>query len=89
MRPWLILTALALARIAFGYQFQTVATLGPDLVALFHLSYTALGTLIGAYMLLGMFVALPLGFLGRRFGDRPVLASGLALMVVEIGRAHV
>ena len=82
MRPWLILTALALARIAFGYQFQTVATLGPDLVALFHLSYTALGTLIGAYMLLGMFVALPLGFLGRRFGDRPVLASGLALMVV-------
>lgn len=82
MRPWLILASLALARIAFGYQFQTVATMGPDLVALFHLTYTVLGSLIGAFMLMGMFVALPVGMLGRRFGDRPVLASGLALMVV-------
>ena len=35
MWPWLILAALALARIGFGYQFQTVATFGPDLVTLF------------------------------------------------------
>jgi MFS family permease len=82
VRPWLILGAVALARIGFGYQFQSVATLGPDLVPLFHLSYTALGSLIGSFMLLGMFAALPLGLLGRRFGDRPILASGLALMVV-------
>jgi predicted MFS family arabinose efflux permease len=82
VRPWLILAALALARIGFGYQFQTVATMAPDLVPLFHLSYAALGTLIGAFMLSGMFVALPLGLLGRRYGDRPVLASGLALMIV-------
>ena len=81
MRPWLILAALALARIGFGYQFQSVATMGPDLVPLFHLSYAALGSLIGAFMLLGMFAALPLGFLGGRYGDRPVLASGLALMI--------
>jgi predicted MFS family arabinose efflux permease len=81
VRPWLILAALALARIGFGYQFQSVATMGPDLVALFDLTYTVLGSLIGAFMLLGSFVALPIGFLGRRFGDRPVLASGLALMV--------
>ena len=82
MRPWLILSALAFARIGFGYQFQSVATMGPDLVPLFQLSYTALGTLIGAYMLPGAFVALPLGLLGGRFGDRPVLASGLGLMVL-------
>lgn len=82
MRPWLVLAALAIARVAFGYQFQAVATLGPNLVALFHLSYTAFGSLIGAYMLMGMFVALPLGVLGRKFGDRPVLACGLALMIV-------
>jgi len=82
VRPWLLLVSLAIARAAFGYQFQSVATLGPSLVALFHLSYTEFGSLIGAYMLMGMFVALPLGFLGRRFGDRPVLASGLALMIV-------
>ena len=70
LRPWAILGALALGRIAFGYQFQTVATLGSDLVPLFHLSYAEFGALIGAYMLLGAFVALPLGVLGRWFGDR-------------------
>jgi hypothetical protein len=36
-RPWLILTAVALARIGFGYQYQTVATLGPDLMRVFRL----------------------------------------------------
>ncbi len=80
-RAWAILVALTLGRIAFGYQFQTVATLGPDLVPLFHLTYAAFGALIGAYMLLGAFVALPLGMLGRWFGDRLVLGVGLALMV--------
>jgi MFS family permease len=80
LRPWIILAALALARIAFGFQFQTVATLAPDLVQRFGLSYAQLGSLIGSYMLLGVFVALPLGLLGRRFGDRVVLGTGLALM---------
>lgn len=73
---------MALARIAFGYQFQSVATMGPDLMPLFHLTYTGLGSLIGAFMLLGMFVALPMGMLGRRFGDRPVLSLGLLLMII-------
>ena len=81
-RPWLILAALALARIGFGYQFQTIATLGPDLVRRFHFDYATLGTLIGAFMLLGSFAALPLGLLGRRFGDRLVLGAGLGLMVL-------
>jgi MFS family permease len=80
LRPWIILAALTLARIAFGYQFQTVATLATNLVQRFGLSYAQLGSLIGAYMLLGVFVALPLGLLGRRFGDRVVLGTGLALM---------
>ena len=77
----MILAALALARIGFGYQFQSVATMGPDLIPLFHLSYAAFGQLIGAFMLLGVFVALPLGALGRAIGDRWVLSGGLALMV--------
>jgi MFS family permease len=81
LRPWVILAALTLGRVAFGYQFQTVATLGPDLIALFHLSYAEFGALIGAIMLLGAFVALPLGVLGRWLGDRMVLGVGLALMV--------
>ena len=81
-RPWIVLAALALARIAFGYQFQSVASMGPDLIPLFHLSYAAFGRLIGAFMLAGVFVALPLGALGRRFGDRWVLGGGLLLMTV-------
>jgi MFS family permease len=80
LRPWFILASLALARIAFGYQFQTVASLGPTLVNGFGLTYAGLGSLVGAYMLLGTFVALPLGLLGRRFGDRWVLGAGLLLM---------
>jgi MFS family permease len=81
-RPWLILGAIALARIGFGYQYQTVASLGPYLMQAFQLDYATLGTLIGAFMLLGGFLALPLGLLGRRFGDRLVLGCGLATMVI-------
>src|SRR6201996_7786530 len=80
VRPWVILAAISLARIAFGYQFQTVATVATDLVSRFGLSYTQLGGLIGAYNLAGVFAALPLGLLARRFGDRWILGSGLALM---------
>ena len=42
---------------------------------LFQLDYATLGTLIGAFMLLGGFLALPLGLLARRFGDRLVLGA--------------
>jgi MFS family permease len=80
VRPWIILAAMAMARIAFGYQFQTVASLATDLVGRFGLNYARLGSLIGAYMLLGTFTALPLGLMARRFGDRWVLGAGLALM---------
>ena len=81
-RPWLILTAVALARIGFGNQYQTVATLGPDLMRVFRLDYATLGALIGAFMLLGGFLAMPLGLLARRYGDRLVLGTGLAVMVL-------
>jgi MFS family permease len=82
LRPWAILAALALGRAGFGFQFQTVAALGPRLVSLFHLTYAEFGALIGAYMLLGAVVALPLGMLGRWLGDRTVTGVGLALMVI-------
>ena len=81
LRPWFILLALGLARISFGYQFQTVATLAPELMPRFGLTYSELGAMIGAYMLMGAFVSLPFGMLARRFGDRVVLGGGLALMV--------
>ncbi|MGA1348894.1 MAG: hypothetical protein ACO31J_11035, partial [Burkholderiaceae bacterium] len=40
--------------------------------------YSELGAMIGAYMLMGTFAALPLGMLARRIGDRIVLGGGLA-----------
>jgi MFS family permease len=81
-RPWVILAAIALARAGFGYQYQTVASLAPDLMRQFRLDYATLGTLIGVFMLLGTFLALPLGLLARRIGDRLVLGAGIGLMVV-------
>jgi len=82
VRPWLILASIALARAGFGYQYQTVASLGPELIQLFRLDYADLGTLIGTFMLLGAFLALPLGLLARRIGDRLVLGVGIGPMVV-------
>lgn len=82
LRPCIILAALSIGRIAFGYQFQTIASLAPDLVPRFGLSYAQLGSLVGSYMLLGVFAALPLGLLDRRFGDRWVLGLGLGLMTL-------
>ena len=42
--------------------------------------------LIGTYMTLGAVAALPLGLLGRRFGEGRVLAIGLLLMTA--GSVH-
>lgn len=79
---WGLVAALALGRMAFGYQFQSAATLGPELAREFGLGYAALGTLIGLYLAPGVFVALPGGLLGRRFGERYVLGGGLLLMTL-------
>jgi MFS family permease len=81
LRPLAILAAILLARVGIGYQFQTVGSLGPTLIPLFGMDYIGFGKLIGAYMLMGTFVALPLGLAGGRFGDRLMVTAGLALMV--------
>ena len=79
---WRSLTALTLARVAMGFQFQSVAALaplfGPDLA----LDKTQLGWLIGLYLLPGAAVALPGGLLGKRFGDTRAVLAGLVLMTL-------
>lgn len=79
-RAWVILFVLTLARTAMGFQFQSVAAVGPLLTAEAAISFAALGTLMGFYLLPGAFVALPGGWLGRRFGDKRVVLAGLAMM---------
>ena len=79
---WAVLALVVIARTTVGFQFQSVAAVGPFLVADLGLSYADLGTLIGFYLLPGVVLALPGGLLGTRFGDRAVILLGLGLMTV-------
>ena len=79
---WVVLALVVVARTAMGFQFQSVAAVGPFLVADLGLSYAELGTLIGLYLLPGVVLALPGGLLGARFGDRAVVLAALGLMTL-------
>jgi len=77
---WVALAVVFLARVSMGFQFQSVASVGPFLAREFGLTHLQLGGLVGLYMLPGVAVAVPGGLLGRRFGDRRVVLAGLVLM---------
>ena len=83
-RLWAVLLGVAFGRIAFAYQVQTVAALTPYFVQQ-GIGYATLGSLIGAYLLPGVFTALPLGLLGRRYGEHRLLYVGLVLMTLGNG----
>ena len=78
---WTVLAVLFIARISMGFQFQSVTSVTPFLVDELGLSYVEIGTLIGVFMLPGVLIALPGGYLGKRLGDQRLCWSGLALMV--------
>lgn len=81
MQPrWRALLVLAAARTSMGFQFQSLGSVSPGLMADVGLGYGEIGTLIGLYFLPGIVIALPGGALGRRFGDTRVVAIGLGLM---------
>jgi len=46
---WRILALLFFARIALGFQFQTLASVGDGLVVAFGLDYAGIGLLIGLF----------------------------------------
>lgn len=79
---WIILSALFIVRTTLALQFQTIGSLGPELVQTFGIDYAFLGTLIGLYMLPGVFMALPGGLVGQRFGAQRTVMAGLAMMVL-------
>src|SRR5260370_39987814 len=79
---WVAISVVFLTRPAMGYQFQSIASVGPLLIPELGLSWAQLGSLIGLYMLPGVFFALPGGVIGQRFGERRVVAGSLGLMVV-------
>ena len=80
--PWLILFVLTLARTSMGFQFQSIAAAGPVPTIESIISHTELGTLIGLYLLPGALIAMFGGWLGSRFGDKPVLVTGMLMMVL-------
>ena len=63
------------------YAGMLLAQLGAEVIKL-GLSYVQIGTLIGLFMLPGVFIALPGGYLGKLFGDKRMAGTGLALMVL-------
>lgn len=71
---------LATARLALGFQFQTLASTSEYLIADFGLDYTRIGTLIGLFMLPGMLLAIPAGMAGRWVSDRVLTTLGLMLI---------
>lgn len=88
---WGEVGVLAVARMSMGAQLQVVGALGPLLIGTLAADWAALGSLIGAYSLAGIFVALPAGMLLARFGDRPVLLAGVGLpsvLAASSSRSH-
>ncbi|HEV8474845.1 MAG TPA: MFS transporter [Methylomirabilota bacterium] len=79
---WLALVLIFVTRLSMSVQFQSVAAVGPLLVADLGLSYAQFGTLIGLYLLPGVALALPGGLIGQRVGERRAIVASLAVMVV-------
>lgn len=77
---WRILALLFLARVGLGFQFQTVASVGDDLIVAFGLSYADIGFLIGLFMAPGLFLAIPAGYWGRYVSDRMMVVLGLCAL---------
>ena len=79
---WTLLTVLTVARVAYGVQFQSVGAVGPAMVQDLSLAYASLGTLVGAYSMLGVVLALPAGWLIAQLGDRRIVLAGLGFMIL-------
>lgn len=82
MMRWRILALLFLARVGLGLQFQTLASVGDNLVVAFRLDYTGIGLLIGLFMAPGLFLAIPAGYWARYISDRHMVAFGLGALAL-------
>ena len=82
---WAVLAILCLARMSMGLHLQVVAAVAPFLIADLGLSYAEIGVLIGIFMLPGVFLALPVGLISRRVGDKATLVASLGLLLVGTG----
>jgi len=79
---WSVLALLFAVRATMGFQYQSVASVAPLIARDMGVTLADIGLLVGLYLAPGTALAYPGGSVGRRFGDRPVVLVGLALMVV-------
>jgi predicted MFS family arabinose efflux permease len=79
---WFMLAVLFIARFALGYQFQSAGSVAPFLIKDLNIDYAQIGVLIGVFILPGVAISVPSGFLGQRFGDKNVVMAGMALMII-------
>jgi predicted MFS family arabinose efflux permease len=79
-KRWAMLALLFAARVGLGFQFQTLGSVADPLAAELHLSFAEIGTLIGLFMLSGIFLSIPAGIAGRYASDRVLVAMGLACL---------
>jgi predicted MFS family arabinose efflux permease len=86
---WMILGLLFVARTGLGLQFQTVGSVADNLAQEFGFNYTQIGTLIGLFMVPGIFLAIPAGFAGHFMSDRFVIGLGLIVLAVGGGMAAI
>lgn len=79
---WRILALLFAARVGLGLQFQTVGSVGDDLIVVFGMDYAGLGLLIGLFMAPGLFLAMPAGYSGRYVSDKTLAVAGLLALAL-------
>jgi MFS family permease len=79
---WAVLALLFTVRLSMAFQFQTVGSVSPTIIDHYAVSLTEIGLLISLFYAPGIVFALPGGEIGRRYGEKPVVMLGLALMVV-------
>lgn len=79
---WAVLALLFFARASMAAQFQSVPPISTLLIEDLSLNYTQLGVLMGLFMFPGIVLSLPSGLLGRRFGDKALLLTGLGLQAL-------
>ena len=68
------------ARTGLGLQFQTIGSVSGRLAADFAITFAEVGTLIGLFMLPGLVLSLPTGYIGRFASDRILVSFGLACL---------
>jgi MFS family permease len=76
------LAVLTAGRVSMAFQFQSLASVAPILVRDMGLGFADVGFLVGLYMLPGVVLAVPGGWLGERYGDKRMVTLGLGLMVL-------